>query len=162
MALGALSCAQKSVKIVTPYFLPEGNILTALELAAMRGADVEIILPSKSNIFGMDYAMRANFARLLKKGVKIYRTRPPFDHSKILLVDGAWLFFGSANWDVRSFKLNFECNLECVHKDLAVQVKKMIERKKDGSHSEKLEDHLHPPFWRHITDNAFRLLTPYY
>ncbi len=162
MALGALSCAQKSVKIVTPYFLPEGNILTALELAAMRGADVEIILPSKSNIFGMDYAMRANFARLLKKGVKIYRSKPPFDHSKILLVDGAWLFFGSANWDVRSFKLNFECNLECVDKDLAVQVGKIIDRKKTGSHSEKLEDYLHPPFWRHIMDNAFRLLTPYY
>lgn len=162
MVLGALSCAQKSVKIVTPYFLPEGNILTALELAAMRGVDVEIILPSKSNIFGMDYAMRANFARLLKKGVKIYRSKPPFDHSKILLVDGAWLFFGSANWDVRSFKLNFECNLECVDKNLAVQVGKIIDRKRTGSHSEKLESHLHPPFWRHIMDNAFRLLTPYY
>lgn len=162
MVLGALSCAQKSVKIVTPYFLPESNILTALEVAAMRGADVEIILPSKSNIFGMDYAMRANFARLLKKGVKIYRSKPPFDHSKILLVDGAWLFVGSANWDVRSFKLNFECNLECVDKDLAVQVEKIIDRKKSSAHSENPKDHLHPPFWRHIADNAFKLLTPYY
>ncbi len=162
MVLGALACAQKSVKIVTPYFLPENNILTALEIASMRGVDVEIILPSKSNIFGMDNAMRANFARLLKKGVKIHRTRPPFDHSKILLVDGAWLFFGSANWDVRSFKLNFECNLECVDKGLAAQVEKIIEHKKAISHSEKLEDNLHPSFWRKITDNAFKLLTPYY
>lgn len=162
MVLGALSCAQKSVKIVTPYFLPENNILTALEIAAMRGVDVEIILPSKSNIFGMDNAMRANFARLLKKGVKIYRTQPPFDHSKILLVDDAWLFFGSANWDVRSFKLNFECNLECVDKGLAEQVGKIIEHKKSISHAEKLDDNLHPSFWRKITDNAFKLLTPYY
>lgn len=162
MVLGALSCAQESVKIITPYFLPENNILTALEVAAMRGVDVEIILPSKSNIFGMDCAMRANFKRLLAKGVKIYRTRPPFDHSKILLVDGAWLFFGSANWDVRSFKLNFECNLECVDKNLAAGVEKIIEHKKSISHGEKLADHLHPPFWRKITDNAFRLLTPYY
>lgn len=162
MVLGALSCAQESVKIITPYFLPENNILTALEVAAMRGVDVEIILPSKSNIFGMDCAMRANFKRLLAKGVKIYRTRPPFDHSKILLVDGAWLFFGSANWDVRSFKLNFECNLECVDKNLAADVEKIIEHKKSISHGEKLADHLRPPFWRKITDNAFRLLTPYY
>lgn len=162
MVLGALACAQKSVKIVTPYFLPENNILTALEIAAMRGVEVEIILPSKSNIFGMDNAMRANFARLLKKGVKIYRTKPPFDHSKILLVDDAWLFFGSANWDVRSFKLNFECNLECVDKTLAAQVGKIIEHKKSISHAEKLDDNLHPSFWRKITDNAFKLLTPYY
>ncbi len=162
MVLGALSCAQKSVKIVTPYFLPENNILTALEIAAMRGVDVEIILPSKSNIFGMDCAMRANFARLLTKGVKIYRTHPPFDHSKILLVDSAWLFFGSANWDVRSFKLNFECNLECVDKDLAAQVEKIIEHKKSIARGEKPEEHLHPSFWRKITDNAFKLLTPYY
>lgn len=162
MVLGALACAQKSIKIVTPYFLPENNILTALEIASMRGVDIQIILPSKSNIFGMDKAMRANFARLLKKGVKIYRTRPPFDHSKILLVDDAWLFFGSANWDVRSFKLNFECNLECVDKELAAQVNKVIEHKKAISHKEDLEANLHPSFWRKITDNAFKLLTPYY
>lgn len=162
MVLGALSCAQKSVKIVTPYFLPENNILTALEIASMRGVDIEIILPSKSNIFGMDRAMRANFARLLKKGIKIYRTRPPFDHSKILLVDDAWLFFGSANWDVRSFRLNFECNLECVDKNLAAEVNQIIEHKKSISRQEDLEENLHPSFWRKITDNAFKLLTPYY
>lgn len=162
MVLGALSCAQKSVHIVTPYFLPESNILTALEVAAMRGVDVEIILPSKSNIFGMDCAMRANFARLLEKGVKIYRTRPPFDHSKIMLVDGAWLFVGSANWDVRSFKLNFECNLECVDKNLAAEVEKIIAHKKSISHSEKWDKNARPPLWRTLTDNAFKLLTPYY
>ena len=58
-------------------------MLSALETAAMRGVDVEIILPQKSNIFGMDWAMQANFRRLLSKGVKIYRTEPPFDHSKL-------------------------------------------------------------------------------
>ncbi len=162
MMLGALSCAQKTVQIVTPYFLPENEMLTSLELAAMRGIEVEIILPSKSNIFGMDGAMRANFARLLKKGVKIYRTRPPFDHSKIMLVDGAWLFVGSANWDVRSFKLNFECNLECMDTALAQQVAHVIAHKKSNARTERLEDHHHPPLWRTLIDNSLRLLTPYY
>ena len=162
MMLGALTCAQKTVQIVTPYFLPENEILTNLELAAMRGVEVEIILPSKSNIFGMDGAMRANFARLLKKGIKIYRTQPPFDHSKIMLVDRAWLFVGSANWDVRSFKLNFECNLECMDKELAQQVGQIIAHKKARAHSERLEDHLHPTLWRTLKDNTLRLLTPYY
>ena len=162
MMLGALSCAQKTVQIVTPYFLPENEMLTSLELAAMRGINVEIILPSKSNIFGMDGAMRANFVRLLKKGVKIYRTRPPFDHSKIMLVDGAWLFVGSANWDVRSFKLNFECNLECMDTALAQQVARIIAHKKANARTERLEDHLRPPLWRTLVDNSLRLLTPYY
>ena len=159
MALGALSCAQKNVKIVTPYFLPENNILTALEVAAMRGIDIEIILPSKSNIFAMDNAMRSNFARLLQKGVKIYRTQPPFDHSKIMLVDDAWLFVGSANWDVRSFKLNFECNMECLDKQLAAEIDKIISHKKANAH---LEKKLPPSLLRTLVDNTFRLLTPYY
>ena len=162
MALGALSCAQKSVHIVTPYFLPENNILTSLEIAAMRGVEVEIILPSKSNIVGMDGAMRANFKRLLAKGVKIFRTQPPFDHSKIMVVDGAWLFVGSANWDVRSFKLNFECNMECMDKQLAEEVLKIIAHKKAHAHSEKWDQHIRPPLLRKLTDNALRLLTPYY
>ena len=159
MTLGALACAQKNVKIVTPYFLPESNMLEALEVAAMRGIEVEIILPSKSNIFGMDGAMRANFARLLKKGVKIYRTQPPFDHSKIMMVDDAWLFVGSANWDVRSFKLNFECNMECMDKQLAEEINKIIAHKKETAHSEKLSA---PSLLRTLADNTLRLLTPYY
>ena len=162
MALGALSCAQKSVHIVTPYFLPENNILTSLEIAAMRGVEVEIILPSKSNIVGMDGAMRANFKRLLAKGVKIFRTQPPFDHSKIMVVDGAWLFVGSANWDVRSFKLNFECNMECMDKQLAEEVLKIIAHKKAHAHSEKWDQHIRPPLLRKLADNALRLLTTYY
>ena len=162
MALGALSCAQKSVHIVTPYFLPENNILTSLEIAAMRGVEVEIIIPSKSNIVGMDGAMRANFKRLLAKGVKIFRTQPPFDHSKIMVVDGAWLFVGSANWDVRSFKLNFECNMECMDKQLAEEVLKIIAHKKAHAHSEKWDQHIRPPLLRKLADNALRLLTPYY
>ena len=162
MMLGALSCAQKTVQIVTPYFLPENEMLTSLELAAMRGINVEIILPSKSNIFGMDGAMRANFVRLLKKGVKIYRTRPPFDHSKIMVVDGAWLFVGSANWDVRSFKLNFECNMECMDKQLAREVNQIIAHKKATAVSEKWDKNAKPSLWRTLADNTLRLLTPYY
>ncbi len=162
MVLGALACAQKSVQIVTPYFLPGNNVLDALEVAAMRGVEVDLVLPSQSNIFGMDRAMRANFTRLLKKGIKIYRTRPPFDHSKIMLVDHAWLFVGSANWDERSFKLNFECNLECVDKKLAQEVSHIIAQKKAISSLEKWDKHTNAPFVQTILDNAFKLLTPYY
>ena len=159
LILGALSCAQKTIQIVTPYFLPENNILSALEVAAMRGVDVEIILPEKSNIFGMDRAMRANFRSLLAKGVKIYRTRPPFDHSKIMIVDKAWLLVGSANWDVRSFKLNFECCMECIDVALAQKIEKIIKQKKELATRENIEK---TPFFPLLLDKAFKLLTPYY
>ena len=162
MCLGALSCAQKSASIITPYFLPENNILSALETASLRGVHVEIILPEKSNIFGMDWAMQANFTRLLNKGVKIYRSAPPFDHSKLFLVDDIWLFSGSANWDVRSFKLNFESNIECFDPKLAQQVRGIIENKKKKSALVSKEDYQNLTWWRRLRNNAFRLLTPYY
>lgn len=160
LCLGALACAQKNVQIVTPYFLPENEMLSALETAAMRGLQVEIILPQKSNILGMDYAMQANFNRLLAHGVQIYLTKPPFDHSKLFLVDKAWLFAGSANWDVRSFKLNFESNIECFDADLAAQVHQIIEHKKQGAIH--LQMPFHTPLWKALRNNTFRLLTPYY
>lgn len=162
LLLGALACAQKSVSIVTPYFLPDSNMLDALILAAMRGVQVEVIIPQKSNIFGMDWAMQANFARLLEKGVRIYRAQPPFDHSKLMVMDDAWSFVGSSNWDVRSFKLNFETGMECFDADLAARLNKIIRHKKDRAHAVKRETYAHKPFWPTLRNNAFRLLTPYY
>jgi len=159
LCLGALSCAQKSIYIVTPYFLPGNEILTALETAALRGVNVNIILPQKSNIFGMDWAMQANFQRLLKQGIHIYRTKPPFDHSKLFIVDETWLLAGSANWDVRSFKLNFESSIECFDPVLAKQVLKIIEQKKKSA-VPVTYDKL--PLGKRILFNTMRLLTPYY
>lgn len=160
MCLGALACAQESVRIVTPYFLPENGILSALETAAMRGVEVEIILPQKSNIFGMDWAMRANFPRLLAAGVRLYQAKPPFDHSKLLLVDDTWLFAGSANWDVRSFKLNFESNMECFDTALAKQVLSIINGKKQLAVPVRTSRKVR--WYHHLLFNTFRLLTPYY
>ena len=155
----AINSATKNIKITTPYFLPDDNILTALEFAAMRGIDTEIILPQKSNIFGMDYAMRANFARLIKSGVKIYLQEPPFDHSKLLCIDGIWSVIGSANWDERSLKLNFESLLEIMDLKTTKQIEKIINAKKALSTKQQMPAY---PFYKKILCNAFKLLTPYY
>ncbi|WP_458401998.1 phospholipase D-like domain-containing protein [Candidatus Avelusimicrobium sp.] len=162
MCLGALECAQKSAAIVTPYFLPENNILSALETAAKRGVKIEIILPKKSNIWGMDWAMQANFKRLLKADIHLYLASEPFDHSKIFLVDDVWLFAGSANWDVRSFKLNFESNIECFDPDLAQQVRQIIERKIKKSVFVQKTDFDRLSLAKTLRNNLLRLLTPYY
>lgn len=159
MVLGAINCACKNINIVTPYFLPEENILTALEMAAMRGINVQIILPEKSNIFGMDWAMRANFNRLIKNGVKIFLQNPPFDHSKMMTADGIWAFIGSSNWDERSLKLNFEANMEIIDKNLTQTLDKIIEGKKADAKPITLQNYSIP---KRLLNNSFKLLTPYY
>ena len=156
---GAINCAEKSIKIVTPYFLPDDGILTALELAAMKGIDTEIILPQKSNILGMDFAMRANFNRLIKNGVKIYFQNPPFDHSKLFCIDGIWAMSGSANWDERSLKLNFECVAEIIDLETVKTIEKIIDAKKSAAQKQPLKNYSAA---QRLLYNAFRLLTPYY
>jgi cardiolipin synthase len=162
ISTGAINCAEQKISIVSPYFLPENNILTSLEIAAMRGVEVEIIIPHKSNHFFMDWAATPSLEKLLKRGIKIYKTFPPFDHSKIFIVDNEWCFIGSANWDARSFRLNFESNMEIFDKQLAFQLTSIIDEKKRNAKLLELKDLQDQKFLRRIRDNLFRLLTPYY
>src|SRR6185436_16670982 len=111
--LAALAEAQSSVQIVTPYFLPDQVLIGVLNLAALRGVRVDIILPAHSNLPFVDWASRAMWWQVLERGCRIWLTPGPFDHSKLMIVDGHWCFFGSANWDTRSLRLNFELNVEC-------------------------------------------------
>ena len=106
--LAALAEAQTSVQILTPYFLPDNALVTALNLAALRGVRVDIILPAKNNLPFVHWASRAMWWQVLERGCHIWLTPPPFDHSKLMIVDGHWVFLGSANWDARSLRLNFE------------------------------------------------------
>jgi cardiolipin synthase len=161
IAHGAINTAAKKIIIVTPYFLPENNILTAIEMAAMRGVDVDIIIPDKSDYCFIDWAVESNFLRLVKSGVKIYRTPPPLDHSKIFIVDNEWVFIGSANWDVRSFKLNFESNMEIFSKNLAKKLTTIAESKKRKAKFTTAHECKTLPFLKRIRNNSHRLLTPY-
>lgn len=159
---GTINAARKKISIVTPYFLPENNILTALGIAAMRGVEVEIIIPEISDHRIMNWAEEPNFHNLLSKGVKIYRTPRPFDHSKIFIVDNELVYIGSANWDVRSFRLHFECNMELVSKEIAHELTLIVEEKKKIAKRATLEDCENLHLLKRIRNNACRLLTPYY
>ncbi|MCL2144803.1 MAG: phospholipase D-like domain-containing protein [Endomicrobia bacterium] len=158
----AINTAAEKISIVTPYFLPESNLLTSLEMAAMRGVDVEIVIPSKTDSIIMDWAMEPNFTKLIERGVKIYKTPRPFDHSKYFVVDNMWVFIGSANWDVRSFRLHFECNMELFSKEVAEELAKITEQKKKNAELAAIEQSKSLPFLKRIRNNACRLLTPYY
>jgi cardiolipin synthase len=111
-ALHAISCATLSVRVVTPYFLPPEVLTMALGLAAMRGVTVDIIVPEHSNHTVLDWARRVPLRELIEAGCRVWLQPSPFDHSKLMVVDGAWSLIGSANWDTRSFRLNFELTVE--------------------------------------------------
>src|SRR5690606_7305390 len=83
--LAALAAAKTSVRIATPYFLPEPTIIAALNLAVMRGVSVDILLPGKSNLPIVQWASTAHWWQVLERGCRIWLSPPPFDHSKIFV-----------------------------------------------------------------------------
>ncbi len=159
--LGALSCAQSSVQILTPYFLPEQALITALNLAALRGVQVDILLPAKSNLRFVDWASRAMWWQVLERGCRIWLAPPPFDHSKLMIVDNHWTFFGSANWDPRSLRLNFELNVEAYGRAFASAMEVVVQNKLRGARQVTLAETDRRPLPARLRDAVARMFTPY-
>jgi cardiolipin synthase len=108
----AVALARERVAIMTPYFLPPPALIIALQAAALRGVEVSVILPQRSNQPLVHWATRKMLWELLQFGVHIYYQPPPFAHSKLLLIDDDYAHIGSANLDPRSLRLNFEIVVE--------------------------------------------------
>jgi cardiolipin synthase A/B len=117
--LQAVACAHESIAVMSPYFLPDEALITALVLAAMRGVEIDIVIPEKSNHALVDWGTRANVGPLLTERVRIWQSPSPFHHSKVMVVDKQWCLIGSCNWDIRSFRLNFELCVEVYDQALA-------------------------------------------
>ncbi len=159
--LAALSCARQSVKILTPYFLPDNSIISAMNMAALRGVRVDIALPGQNNLPYVHWASRAMWWQVLERGCNIWLTRAPFDHSKLMLVDGAWTLVGSGNWDARSLRLNFEFNLECYGREFAASMESLIESKLQGARRVTLAEVDGRSVAGKLRDGIARLFAPY-
>jgi cardiolipin synthase len=159
--LAALAEAQTSVQIVTPYFLPDPALVSALNLAALRSVRVDIILPAKNNLPFVHWASRAMWWQVLERGCRLWLTPPPFDHSKLMIVDGHWVLFGSANWDARSLRLNFELNVECYGREFAQRMESVIEQKLRHAREVTLAESDGRPFLPRLRDAIARLFSPY-
>ena len=157
--LSAIGAASSSLRIVTPYFLPDEQVLTALALAALRGVEVDIVIPAVNNHRLMGWAMQAHIRPLLKAGCHVWRSPPPFDHSKLATVDDAWCLIGSANWDARSLRLNFEITMEFYDRELTQRLNERIDRKRVDAVTLAEIDARWPIV--KIRDAAARLLMPY-
>ena len=131
--LGAIACARTSVHVVTPYFLPDASLIAALNISALRGVEVNIVLPAKNDLVLVQWASTGLLRQILERGCHVWLSPPPFDHTKLVLVDELWTLLGSANWDPRSLRLNFEFNVECYDQDLAIFLTDLVRSKMQKS-----------------------------
>lgn len=159
--LAGIQGAQRSLYIVTPYFLPEAELVAALNTAAMRGVDVNIILPEHSNLAPVDWAASNILDGLLVHGCRVWYTPPPFDHGKLFLVDDAWSLIGSGNWDPRSLKLNFEFAVECYDVALGRRLRYVIEARLARARAVTLTELRTRPLLVRLRDGFAGLFTPY-
>ncbi len=159
--IGALGVAQEKVSIVTPYFLPDDGIIAAINVAAMRGVDVNIILPERGNLTTVQWATWATLWQVLESGCKVWLTPAPFDHTKLMVVDGLWTLMGSGNWDARSLRLNFEFNVEIYDRQLATRMDEMIEAKRSAARRLTLAEVDSRKLPIRLRDGVARLLSPY-
>jgi len=158
---GALAIAKKSVYIVTPYFLPDAALIKSLNLAAMRGISVDIVLPRVNNLPIVKWASASLWWQLLEHDCRIWLSPGPFDHSKVMIVDGIWTLFGSGNWDPRSFRLNFEFNVECYDSSLADQLARLVMSKIKDADQVTLEEATGRTLPVRLRDGIARLFSPY-
>ena len=146
---------------MTPYFLPDSSLIEALNVADLRGVDVRIVLPQVNNLVLVQWASMAHLWQLLNRGVQIWLSPPPFDHSKLMVVDEAWCMFGSANWDPRSLRLNFEFNVECYSREVATTTANLIRSKIALARPLTIAEVEARPLPVKLRDGLARLATPY-
>lgn len=156
----AVSSAQRSIHIATPYFVPDEGMRMALTHAAFRGVRVRLVLPTRSDNPLVLWAGRSFYGELLEAGVEIFEFDAGMLHSKIATVDDRWCLLGSANMDIRSFRFNFEASVlvydAAVAKKLSAVVESHIAR------STRVEPHAvyHRSLPAQLVEGAARLFAP--
>jgi cardiolipin synthase len=159
--VGGLDAAQRSVKVLTPYFIPDGALITALNAAALRGIQVDIVVPATSDLPHVHWAAFGQLWQVLDHGCRVWTSPGPFDHSKLMVVDGAWTLLGSANWDARSLRLNFELNVECYSVEVGAHMDGLVQARINAASQVTLEHMNARSLPVKLRDGVARLFAPY-
>ncbi|GAA3403704.1 cardiolipin synthase [Paenibacillus hodogayensis] len=155
-----IHAAKQSVWIQTPYFVPDESLMTALKMAALSGVDVRIMLPGKPDHPLVYWASTSYLGELLTVGVKCYLYDKGFLHAKTIVVDGRIASVGTANIDLRSFKLNFEVNAVLYDTGTAAKLQSIFT---EDQHNSKLlteEVYRKRPLFKRFLESCARLLSP--
>ena len=147
---------------MTPYFLPDAALVTALNVAAMRGVEVDVVLPgARATCRSCSGRRPRSSGRCSSAAAGSGSRLAPFDHTKLMAVDGAWSLLGSANWDPRSLRLNFELHVEGYDPDLAARVEALAEERLARARPLTLAEMDRRPLAVKLRDGVARLLSPY-
>lgn len=155
-----VSRARRSVRVATPYFCPDPLIQTALLHAAYRGARVQLLLPTRSDAPLILWAGRSFYKELIEAGIEVYENDKGVLHSKVITVDDRWALVGSANMDIRSFRLNFEITAMLYDADVTAQLVATIERRVAESRRLMANDVNRGGAVREVLQGAARLFAP--
>ena len=155
-----ISNAKKYIYIQTPYFLPTDALNQALQMAALGGIDVRLMIPKRSDTRSAQMATFSYIDKMLKSGVKVYLYRKGFLHSKILLVDDALTSFGSSNFDFRSFEHNFEINAFAYQEDFSLKMKELFMQDINSCEEITYPEWRKRPLTRRLSESFMRLFAP--
>lgn len=153
----AIVSARRSVDIITPYFVPDAAIVMALQNAAYRAVRVRLLVPGRTDSRITGWAARSYYPEILKAGVEVYSFSPGMHHAKVVVVDDRWSYVGTANMDIRSFRLNFEVGVALYEPDIARRIISFLER--DIKRSERLLP-LEPGRIEALANGVGRALSP--
>ncbi len=155
-----ISSACSRVWISSPYFIPDEGLLNALYLAALRGVDVRVLLPAKKDHLLVWLASFFYAPEAARRGVRLFRYRDGFLHQKAVVVDSLYASIGSANFDNRSFRLNFEATSLVYGAEFNTEVAKMLERDMAQSTEVTRERGADFPLWKRVGSRFARLFSP--
>jgi len=155
-----INTSRDRVWIVSPYFVPDESVSSALKLAAMRGVDVRVMIPERPDHKIVYLAAFSCLQEVEKAGVRIFRYREGFLHQKVFLVDDDLAGVGTANLDNRSLRLNFEITLTFADKEFAREVEAMLEEDFRRSREVEPGELGRKPYWFQVAVRLARLLSP--
>ena len=156
----ASASAQDRLWISSPYFVPDEGVLSALKLATLRGVDVRVLIPERTDNILTYFAAYALVGPLLKAGVQIYRYQDGFLHGKSILIDDVASAVGTVNLDNRSFRLNFELTAWVIDEDFAQRMQEMFVEDFSHSRAMTVAEVEEKPWWFRAASRAAYLTAP--
>lgn len=160
LVVSALHSASREVVITTPYLIPDESLMEGLEVAVLNGATIKLIIPRRSDQFFVGKAAKAYYDILMDKGVRIFLYGDGVIHAKTMSVDGDLCFFGSSNFDIRSFTLNFEINCVIYGKNSVARIRQEQEKFLEASTELFMEEWEKRPFLFKTVEGIAKLFSP--
>lgn len=156
----AINTADKYVYITTPYFIPNEQIITALQVAAKSGVDVRLLIPKISDSWTAKYASNSYLESLLEADVKVYRYTKGIIHAKTITVDGVFSSIGTSNMDYRSFNINFEINALIYNNEFSTLLENQFMKDLKDAERVDFERWKSRPFHQRVKESYCRLWSP--